>query len=230
MPVAATFAVPPPARPGTLEVYVRPLDEGATIPAEIERWLDAEERGRADRLRREVDRARFVESHAFLRHVLAHRLNVAPDSLAFDSGDHGKPRSSAADAAGVSFNLSHTAGMAVVAIACDGRAVGVDVETCDARVDVLGVARSRFTARESAIVEAEPPATRARAFKRLWTRKEALHKADGRGLSMSLRTFEVLDLDFDEWVLVDLELPDGHVGAAAYAAGPGPLAVETRLL
>ncbi|MCK5362019.1 MAG: 4'-phosphopantetheinyl transferase superfamily protein, partial [Gammaproteobacteria bacterium] len=158
-------------------------------------------------------------------------LDIDPSSVAFVLSPDGKPlHSRPASTRSVAFNLSHTIGMIVVALAGDGQRVGVDVEKCGSQVDALGIAGAHFSPRESAYIDALPPAAQADAFRQLWTRKEALHKADGRGLSLPLDTFDTLDDRCGVWIVSNLELQAGHVGAVAYAAYSRPLAIEMHLL
>ena len=225
------FGTPPPTRVDAVQVLVRPVVEGRAPPPGIEHWLSDDEHARAARFVKDTDRWRFIEARALLRFVLGHRLDIAPGSIAFVLSPHGKPQQlRPASAPGVAFNLSHTVGMIVVALAGDGQRVGVDVEKCGPQVDALEIASSRFSPRESAYIDALPPEAQADAFRQLWTRKEALHKADGRGLSLPLDTFDTLDNRCGGWVVTDLELQAGHVGAVAYVAPPRPLAIEMHLL
>jgi len=56
----------------------------------------------------------------------------------------------------------------------------------------MDVARHNFTETETSSLEAiADPETRHRTFYRYWTRKEAVLKADGRGLIASLASFDV---------------------------------------
>jgi 4'-phosphopantetheinyl transferase len=84
-------------------------------------------------------------------------------------------------AGGPDFNISHS-GNRVVCIIGDGGRVGIDLEEIR-ELDIFSF-REQFTAREwAAIHNAEAPLT---AFYHYWTAKEAVSKADGRGLNLSL--------------------------------------------
>jgi 4'-phosphopantetheinyl transferase len=193
--------------------------------------LSDDEHARAARFVKDTDRWRFIEARALLRFVLSEQLDTDPSAIEFALSPYGKPRHvRPASARGLAFNLSHTVGMIVVALAGDGQPVGVDVEECGSRIDAPAIARGRFSARESAYIDALPAAAQADAFRQLWTRKEALHKADGRGLSLPLDTFNTLDDRCGAWVVRDLELQAGHVGAVAWEARPRPLEIEMHLI
>ncbi len=225
------FGTPPPTRVDAVQVLVRPVVEGRAPPPGIEHWLSDEEHARAARFVKDLDRWRFIEARALLRFVLGHHLDIEPSSIEFVLSPCGKPQHSCPESArGVAFNLSHTVGMIVVALAADGQRVGVDVEKCGSRVDALKIASSHFSPRESAYLHALPPAAQADAFRQLWTRKEALHKADGRGLALPLDTFNTLDNRCGGWIVADLELQAGYVGAVACLARPRPPAIEMHLL
>ncbi len=108
--------------------------------------------------------------------------------MAFRGGKHGKPRlalPAAADdgrLAALHFNLSHADNALALAVTF-GRRVGIDIEVVDPGVDVLAVARTHFTAEEFEWFRVLSAREGLVAFYRLWTRKEALVKADGRGIA-----------------------------------------------
>lgn len=85
--------------------------------------LPAEERERAERFLRAQVTRRWVASRWALRRVLGEYLEEAPAAVRFETGEHGKPRLAGG---GPQFNLSHSEGMALVAVA--EREVGVDLE------------------------------------------------------------------------------------------------------
>lgn len=87
----------------------------------------------------------------------------------------------------VDFNISHTAGLVVCAYAGDGR-LGIDVER-HGPVDLTEFRRV-FTDREYRYLSGQTDLERA--FFRLWTKKEAVMKADGRGFQLDPRTIDAL--------------------------------------
>jgi 4'-phosphopantetheinyl transferase len=203
--------------------------------------LDDEERARAERFSFERDRRRFVARRAFLRRVLAGYTGAAPASLRYHRSSFGKPELVAAD--GLTFSTSHAAGLAIVAVATHGE-VGVDVERLRPMPDALDIARRFFAAAELEHLRSVPTSMRSRAFLRLWTRKEAYVKAVGRGLSMPLADFDVLERavgraahsgDAGERPAIRLwpvEVPAGYVAALATSAAngvvqPAPMAMAS---
>lgn len=83
------------------------------------------------------------------------------------------------------FNWSHSGDSAVVAVAL-GVELGVDLEARDRTVNALALADRFFSAREYQFLRRLPDSQRSTAFLRLWTGKEAVLKALGRGISDGL--------------------------------------------
>jgi 4'-phosphopantetheinyl transferase len=160
------------------------------------------EHDRAARFRDPLVGARWLAARHLLRTRLAARLGCGPRDIEFEDGAHGKP-----GVPGVDFNLAHSGGIAVVAIA--GRVVGVDIEVPRRFVRPAGVAR-----RLGLDWEALPHDDRADALLRAWTRTEALVKATGDGASGGLSHVEER-LAPDGWVVVDVDLGRVAVGAVA---------------
>lgn len=190
--------------------------------------LDDDELARASRFRFERDRVRFVHRHAFVRRVLAHYLGIAPAEIAIRRTPLGRPELD--PRSGISFSVSHADELAVVAVA-RGCRVGVDVERLRPLDDALEVAETMFAEPEVALLRSVPQSSRAYTFLELWTRKESVVKAVGRGLSAGLDGFSVVEGDgrlaerahspLGAWPLTirTLDPPLGYVGAVAVDLG-----------
>ena len=79
-------------------------------------WLNAEEKERWQRFRFAGDRQRFLQARALVRDVLGQYLQQAPASLQFTRNIYGKPQLQQQPAP-LQFNLSHTRGLLVLAVA-----------------------------------------------------------------------------------------------------------------
>jgi 4'-phosphopantetheinyl transferase len=162
-------------------------------PAELDRcWavLDRPERDRADRFLRPADRARYVASHAALRRILAEPLDCDPAEIRFATGAGGKPALAGSAQGALNFNLSHSGARALIGLA-PAAAIGVDVELIRPISDAGQIARTHFAADEASSLLALPPDEIECVFYGLWTRKEAVVKALGTGLSLPLDRFSV---------------------------------------
>jgi 4'-phosphopantetheinyl transferase len=103
-----------------------------------------------------------------------------PPALA--AADGGKPRL-AEEPDRLSFNFSHSGGLALVAIAPGGVEVGVDVEKLKERRDLPRLAARWLSPADASAVATAPPGERERLFYAAWTRHEARVKCTGAGLA-----------------------------------------------
>ena len=216
-----------PLRAAEVHVWRATLDLAPPSLRACARLLDADEQARAKRLRSPGHRRRFVAAHGFVRTVLGRYLAVPPETIRFSPGPHGKPvLVPPFDGESVHFNLSHSHGLALCAIA-RGREVGVDIERVRTGAAALAIAARFFSPREQAALRALPAAAVYPAFFRLWTCKEAYVKATGAGISRALRTVEVQlgrrtprlrvadDPQAARWSLRELRPPRGYAAALA---------------
>ncbi len=186
---------PPPAQvelaPGEVHVFAFGLDLPAPSVRELERTLSPDERTRAGKLKLARDRARFVAGRALMRSILADHLGTDPLRVRFVYDANGKPGLSGGDAAtGLRFNLSASHGLGLLAVRLD-RDVGVDVERVRPFPQAMSVAERVFSREELAALRARPPEDRDAAFFSIWTRKEAVVKCLGSGLSFPTGSFTV---------------------------------------
>ena len=151
--------------------------------------LSDTERTRAARFYAARDRDRFIVGRGMLRTILGRYLGIAPDRLTFDAGPHGKP-GLVGEHGGLEFNLTHSHGLAVLAIAV-GRRVGVDIESIRPVREIENLVVRFFSPRERAEFVTVAPDRKLAAFFQAWTRKEAYIKAIGTGLATPLDSFDV---------------------------------------
>ncbi|MDX2205396.1 MAG: 4'-phosphopantetheinyl transferase superfamily protein [Hyphomicrobiaceae bacterium] len=153
--------------------------------------LSRAERARARGFRSPQAGLQFVAGRFLARSSLSLYRSVPPRAWRFKLNDHGRPEVDWPRAGhGLSFNISHTNGLAAVAVT-SGCEIGLDVERIDRCVDFAGVAASVFTPRETDDVLLREPDGVAERFFDLWTLKEAYIKARGLGFSLSPASFEV---------------------------------------
>jgi len=123
--------------------------------------------------------------------ILAGYLATDPQGLSFAYSQKEKPSLGREHAnRGISFNLSHSGGIALFAFARN-RDVGVDVEKVRSDFDVDAIANRFFSAHEREQLSSLPEEEKFESFFRCWTRKEAYIKATGDGLSLPLHQFDV---------------------------------------
>lgn len=224
----------------SVQIWTAHLDLlSSTELADLSAVLDSSERARAERFRFERDRKHYVGARGILRRLLGAALDQPASDLAFHYGANGKPAimAKAASDHSLRFNVSHSGGWAMFALARD-REVGIDLESgarLDHRDDDLsGLAARVLSRRELALWGALPDiAARRAAFLRAWTRKEACAKATGEGVADKLRDLEVLPTEITarslplvfsspriggatrQWIVHDLAAPEGFAAALA---------------
>jgi 4'-phosphopantetheinyl transferase len=211
--------------PGRVDLWSIPLGPADRAIENLTACISADERGRADRFVFDEHRRRYIVAHAGLRLLLSRYTGVEAGALDFVAGPQGKP--SLAPLAEIAFNLSHSAELAVVAVAAPTR-LGVDIEHLREVTDAAAIAHSFFSEAEGAALADTTPAERDRAFLTCWTRKEAFVKALGGGLSVDLTGFAVnlsrerpAFLTIEDpalatvpWSIIHIEPDAGYLGAA----------------
>jgi 4'-phosphopantetheinyl transferase len=223
----------PPLAGNAIHVWATTLSTPPHVLENLAATLSPDETERAHKFKFEKHRNRYIAGRGALRKILAQYLRANPANLRFVQLENGKPALDGEFAnAGIHFNLAHSDELALVAITRLGM-VGVDVECIRPVKDMDALVARFFSPREDEafqkVAEHEKPA----AFFNLWTRKEALLKATGEGITRSLSLVEVSFLPGEparllaisgdtekaaEWKLQDLSPATGFTGAIAIRA------------
>ena len=164
------------------EVHVWQLDLESAPLTDLALLLSEDELRRAARFHFDHDRDHWVAAHGLLRVILGRYLASSPASLQFGCGPFGKPK---LIGEALQFNLSHTGGQALLAVARQ-REVGVDIERLRSDFSPEELGGHTLSSQEQADLDSLPPKQRHHAFLTLWTGKEAYIKARGLGLSFPL--------------------------------------------
>jgi 4'-phosphopantetheinyl transferase len=193
--------------------------------------LSADELSRAGRYYFQKDRDIFIASRGLLRTILGRYLNMGPEELRFCYGPYGKPSLEVKTQGGevLCFNVSHSHGLALFAFALE-REIGVDLEHIRPDISTGDIAAQFFSQRETDALNSLPENIRRKVFFTFWTRKEALLKAEGKGLVHDLNQYEILPdknkmhiiirpgngpQSINIWSLRDLDAGPGYAAALA---------------
>jgi 4'-phosphopantetheinyl transferase len=171
-----------------------------------------------------------------MRLILSDYAGVSPEGLVYCEEGNRKP-GLAGPAGDVRFNLTHSEGLALLAVA-RALELGVDMERVRPMPGALSLAQRFFAPEEISDLQSvwgtpdgEP------AFFRCWTRKEAVLKASGAGLRFPLSAFAVTLLPGEparvrrddresiaqhDWTLLSFEPAAGYVAALAHAGEARP--------
>jgi 4'-phosphopantetheinyl transferase len=183
--------------PGDVHVWRVPLNHTPGQAAHYRPYLSTDELARAQRCRSPHPQDQFVITRGILRLLLSRYQNVPTTELQFEVSPQGKPRVISTASLPIQFNVSHTHGMALIAVTLK-HAVGIDVERLDREVQDLDIAKRYFSARESTYLASLIPPERTHQFFSYWTCKEAYLKMQGRGISDGLAQCE-LTIDPDQF-------------------------------
>ncbi|MFD9941927.1 4'-phosphopantetheinyl transferase family protein [Nonomuraea sp. NPDC059023] len=158
--------------------------------------------------------------HTEALHTQGHggRLGLAPAADGSDRPLDGSGRlpDGCDRSQGLDFNLSHSGEWALIAVAPEGRRVGVDVERISSDADILELAARMYQPEEVERVRAAG----APEFFRLWTAKEAYIKATGVGLA-GLRDTRVTPAHEGSAALVGSRSLDGEWPVRWLDVAPG---------
>jgi 4'-phosphopantetheinyl transferase len=214
----------PALQPSDIHVWFADLDTVSELIGGQWKVLSEDERERASRFHFDIHRSRFIAARAALRTLLGMYLERTPRQLTFIYGANGKPTLSGHP---MHFNVSHSEAGGLFAFTRLAP-VGADLERVRPVPDMMQIARLFFSPLEARALLAVPTKERTDAFFRCWTRKEALIKATGDGLSCTLDSFavslgesaSVLEVEGDpgaasEWSLYHLAPSAGYVGSVA---------------
>jgi 4'-phosphopantetheinyl transferase len=169
---------------------------------ELKGLLTGDEAARADRFAAFDDRVRALSGRAISRILLARITGLDPPDIAIETGPFGKPFLRG----GPEFNLSHGGGVLLFGFT-PNQPVGIDVEPAASGSAWHEVVRRLHPSERAALAVAADPDG---LFARIWTRKEAVAKSAGIGLSVATGLWAVAT----EHPAVIVPPPGSDAGAA----------------
>jgi 4'-phosphopantetheinyl transferase len=204
--------------PGQIEVHLWRVNLSSEQEPHWRGTLSADERQRADRYVFAPDRRRFTVTRAILRTILGRYVHAAPESLCFQVSEFGKPSlSPAQNPKGIHFNVAHSGDYSLLAFGLEIH-LGVDVECLHVQRNVPDLAKAVLSPPQYQSFLALPNTEHKRAFCDAWTRKEAVVKALGGGLSISLDSAEVEQARPPAWSVYNIEVDADYSAALAVKA------------
>jgi len=183
--------------------------------------LSEEEQNRAHRFRFRKDHNLFVMGRCFTKIMLAHYTDGTPESVKIIPDSFGKPTCEI----NLYFNISHADDELLLGFSKSE--IGVDIERIDPAVDIESIGESHFSENELQQLMNRTRDERVEMFFEIWTKKEALIKAIGKGLSIPLQDFNVThpngkvhwkfpnEKNYGNWYLQNVETKQGFKAAFA---------------
>jgi len=186
-------------------------------------YLSIQEKIKASKYYTEYLSKKYIISHGILRYILSFYTKQHPQKIEFNYNEYGKPFLKNSN---IQFNISHSHNMVSYIIALNYR-VGIDIELHDKNLNIEDVAALVLTTDEYKYLSSLKSRDKLRIFYILWTKKEALVKAIGQGLSYPINTIEVIRLLSgkgvllndknnklkQQWYCYELEVPENYSGA-----------------
>lgn len=173
---------------GEVRVCVVPLDEPPVPVEDLHSCLTPDECERAARYKVAKPRHQFVTGRGLLRRILGGCLGVSPCDVPITYTGAGKP---VLAEGGLHFNVTHTDGLALIALAC--RPLGIDLERVRAVANPAALVERFFSQVERDAYRGLPPELQQEAFFRGWVCKESVIKAAG----LSVTCLETFDVELD---------------------------------
>ena len=155
-------------------------------------FLSEGEKDCAARLRSNTAVCQKIISRGILRLLLSNYTGLNPKELAFENKQFGKPLLCNPMNSGICFNLTHSGNLLLIAIGKE-KHVGIDVEKIEEKIDFKGISPIVFSFNEQLTLSRSIDPIHD--FYALWTAKEAILKASGRGFSYPSNKFSVFILN-----------------------------------
>jgi 4'-phosphopantetheinyl transferase len=196
--------------------------------------LSEDERVRVRRFYFRRDADRYVVARGNLRVLLGCYCMADPARIRFAYGPYGRPYMlTERTSEHIYFNLSHSENLVLYAFSRNCMQIGIDVELQRPLQGLEQMAARLFTVREYSEFARVDSSRKEAAFFQYWTRKEALAKATGQGLTFDIERLDVsltpgaptrlmsFSGDVEEtarWTLLSLEPAVGFHAALAIRA------------
>lgn len=157
---------------------------------------------RARQKRIPEDRQRFLQAHLLLQHHVADKLNLPTHDIELVCPAEQKPRLQSPGRQ-VDISLTHAGGWVGSAIVTGSARIGIDIENTAGNQSDIDLVQQHFAASEIACLTALAPGQRSSAFLSYWTGKEAVIKALGLAVGVTLDAI-ALDLSPDALTPIDV--------------------------
>ena len=212
----------------TVHIWTWRLDVERDAVSELESELSESECRRVRRYASHRIARRFIVRRGMLRRVLGLYLHLLPHQVQLFYNAHGKPLLADDISLPLQFNMSDSGELAALAVGT-GQPLGIDIEQLRPLPDWDALAINFFSESELNQLSQAAATSRTEVFFRLWTRREAISKAEGVGLRQLSAQLLLNDQDersppaatsesiprLQDNIVHELTMPDGYVGALA---------------
>jgi len=180
-----------------MKIYaVKILDISESELNNLTKYIDVEKKYKINKFINKKDKIRSLISEILIRNIIFENLNINNRDIIFEKNEQEKPHLRGYP--NFNFNLSHSGDFVVCAI--DNKPIGIDIEKIES-IDHKGIAQSFFSKDEYDFISKGDLQAQVDKFYEIWTLKESYIKADGRGLTIPLKSFSI---NIDEYENIEL--------------------------
>ena len=133
---------------------------------------------------------RYIISHGILRYILGYYVDQPAYRLEFVNNEYGKPFLKGHN---IQFNMAHSNDVVCYVVTFKNN-VGIDIEFYDNTFDIIAISTLVLTKQEIELLQSLNSEEKYKTFYTLWTKKEALVKTMGKGLSYPVNTISAIKL------------------------------------
>jgi 4'-phosphopantetheinyl transferase len=168
-----------------MEIYaVKILNINKSVFDELMMFIDSEKKNRIIGFLKEEDKNRALIAEILIRYIILKKIDIKNIDITFSKNKFGKPFLKGHHK--ISFNISHSGNYVLCAV--DDKDIGIDIEKiCD--INYMELLKKIFINEEIEFILNGTSEKRIKNFYKMWTLKESYIKADGRGLSIPLKSF-----------------------------------------
>lgn len=169
-----------------VDVYYFRISEKQNKVSMYTNILMDDEIEKARRFHYKKDKDNYIICRGALRNLISSSIDINPQEIIFKYNSFGKPELSLSqNIKGLKFNLSHSGDLCLIAVTND-LDIGVDIEKVSYIENCSSIAQNFFSESEIMLLRFASNDERQELFYNLWTQKEALVKASGKGLTFGM--------------------------------------------
>lgn len=149
-------------------------------------YISEGKKAKISRFRNNKDKYRGLISEILIRNIICAQLNISNEEIFFVENEFGKPFLKGYD--NFHFNISHSGQWIVCTV--DDKDIGIDIEKIES-IDYRELSENFFSEKEYKFIFESTLSDQLKNFYRIWTLKESYIKAEGKGLSIPLKSFAI---------------------------------------
>lgn len=178
--------------------FIACLSEWRNEGQKLWSFLSDQEKIKARQFANSVHKENYIIAHGLLKILLSSYTSIPPQYIEYSYNEFGKPFLKSNNS--FQFNMSHSGEKIAFAIAQDIQ-IGIDIEYKKNKINVNSIAEMIMSPTEAFLFHQLEEKDKPHSFFDFWTKKEAILKAAGKGLSYPFNKIDVSDLSSNKAVV-----------------------------